>query len=252
MKPIEKQLLKYGNDMLEEAEEEKAAATAAKAKEVFFAEAERMPLSYFDFLFQQTGYIKKRWWLLQAGVLVWLWWLIHDLHTELLLQRVMGILAAVFGALFIPELWKNRTFKTMEIEIAAYYSLRQIYAARMLVFAVVDGILLSVFAVFTVFTTSVRVEEMLFHFLLPLVVTCGILFGTLCSRYHASEFTALFLALLGSAGWMLVVVNNQLYQRISLPVWEGILFLAAGYLVYAVRRVIATCDGFWEVSTEWN
>ncbi len=184
----------YGNHTLGEAEEEKIAKTARKSRKLFFAEAEMQPSSYFDFLYQQAGYVKKRWWLLQAGVLLILWWSMHEGCTELSMQRGMGILAPVFVVLLIPELWKNRSSQTMEIETAAYYSLRQIYAARMLI-----------------------------HFFVPLSVTCGILFGVLCSKYIMSEFWAVFLTLLWSAVWLVVVVDNHLYQRISLPAWEGML-----------------------------
>lgn len=252
MRAVEKKLLEYGNRALGEAEEEKIAQTARKSRELFFAEAEKQPSSYFDFLYQQAGYVKKRWWLLQAGVLLILWWSMHKGCTELFMQRGMGILAPVFVVLLIPELWKNRSSQTMEIETAAYYSLRQIYAARMLIFAIVDGVSLSIFTVLVSFTTSVRMEEMLIHFFVPLSVTCGILFGVLCSKYIMSEFWAVFLTLLWSAVWLVVVVDNHLYQRISLPAWEGMLFLTVLYLIYAVRKTIVNCEGFLEVSRQWN
>ena len=50
------------------------------------------------------------------------------------IQRSMGVIASLFVILIIPELWKNRTFQCMEIEASSYYSLRQVYAARMLLF----------------------------------------------------------------------------------------------------------------------
>lgn len=252
MRAVEKQLLEYGNHAVGEVEEEKIAQTAQRAKELFWAEAEKQPSSYFDFLYQQMGYMKKRWWVLQAGVLLILWWFMHEGCTELFMQRGMGILAPVFAVLLIPELWKNRSSRTMEIETAAYYSLRQIYAARMLIFAIVDGVSLSIFMVLVSFTTSVRMEEMLIHFFVPLSVTCAILFGILCCKYIMSEFCAVFLALLWSALWLVVVVDNHLYQRISLPIWEGMLFLMVLYLIHAVRRTIVNCESFLEVSIRWN
>ncbi len=252
MKSIEEQLREYGSNMRGTAEEESIVRTLAKAKMLFFGELEGRPGSYFDFLYQQMRYMKKRWWALQAGVLVILWWVMHEQHTELLVQRSMGILAALFAVLLIPELWKNKVCRTMEIETAAFYSLRQIYAARMLVFAIVDGVALSMFTALVSLTTSVGMEEMLIHFFVPFSVTCGILFGTLCSNYISSEFWALFLTLLWSAIWMRVVIDNELYQRISLFAWTGMLLLAVVYLFYMVRKTILTCEDFLEVGKQWN
>mgnify|MGYP006990195710 CR=1 FL=1 len=49
-------------------------------------------------------------------------------------QRILGVVASLFIILIIPELWKNQTYQSMEIEATSYYSLRQIYAARMSLF----------------------------------------------------------------------------------------------------------------------
>lgn len=80
----------------------------------------------------------------------------------------MGVMAAVFAILLIPELWKNRAANAMEVESSTYYSLRQIYAARMLAFGVVDIGLLSVFTVVVSVTTSIQAKEMVIYFFLPL------------------------------------------------------------------------------------
>lgn len=57
----------------------------------------------------------------------------------------MGTLAPLFVVLVLPELWKNRSSGALEIECTAYYSLRQIYAARMVLFGLVDLALLTLF-----------------------------------------------------------------------------------------------------------
>ena len=50
----------------------------------------------------------------------------------------MGVVATLFVILIIPELWKNRSCECMEIEATSYYSLKQVYATRMLLFGVTD------------------------------------------------------------------------------------------------------------------
>lgn len=78
-------------------------------------------------------------------MLVLLWWLLQSAGTAYEVQRAMGTLAPLFVVLVLPELWKNRSSGALEIECTAYYSLRQIYAARMVLFGLVDLALLTLF-----------------------------------------------------------------------------------------------------------
>ena len=107
--------------------------------------------SYFEFLFEQFKFIKKRWWILQGGILVLLWILLVDSDGGANTERTLGTMSVMFSVMIIPEIWKNRSFSAVEIEKTAFYSLRQICAARILLFAVVDLLMyLPFFSVFLV------------------------------------------------------------------------------------------------------
>ena len=100
------------------------------------------PLAPLEFLRQQS---RKRWWALQGGVLLLLWWVLQSAGTTGEAQRAMGTLAPLFVVLVLPELWKNRANGALEVECTAYYSLRQVYAARLVLFGLADLALLTVF-----------------------------------------------------------------------------------------------------------
>ena len=114
--------------------EEAVQATVRAATQAFRQREASRPLSQLEFLRQQAQFLHKRWWLLQGAVLVLLWWLLQSAGTAYEVQRAMGTLAPLFVVLVLPELWKNRSSGALEIECTAYYSLRQIYAARMVLF----------------------------------------------------------------------------------------------------------------------
>ena len=82
--------------------------------------------SYFEFLFEQFKFIKKRWWVLQGGILVLLWILLVDSDVGANTERTLGAMSVMFSVMIIPEIWKNRSFSAVEIEKTAFYSLRQI------------------------------------------------------------------------------------------------------------------------------
>ena len=84
----------------------------------------------------------------------------------------MGILAPSFVILILPELWKNRSNGAMEVEGATFFSIKNIYAARMLLFGMVDVCLLSVFLITSTFVLQIAFMDILIQFILPMNVTC--------------------------------------------------------------------------------
>ena len=225
-----------------EPDESKIKDIVVSARKSFYEGAERAHVSYFDFIYDQTRYIRKRWWGLQFMLLLFTGWFAHGADSWGV-QRLLGITASLFVIMVIPELWKNRSSDSLEIEGAAYFSIRQIYTARMLTFAVVDALLLGIFTAVLSLTTRVMSGEILIQFFLPMIVTCCICFRTLCSRYAASEYAACFLSLLWTAVWTQIVLNDNIYQAVSVPVWDGICGSAALYLTYIVKRVLRECEG---------
>ena len=66
-------------------------------------------------------------------------------EDDFYIQRSLGVIASLFVILVIPEFWKNCSNKSMEIEAVSYFSLKQVYAARTLLFGIADTLLLTVF-----------------------------------------------------------------------------------------------------------
>lgn len=240
MKALDKRLRAYGRSSMPKPDESKIKDTVVSARKSFYEEAEQVHVSYFDFIYDQTCYIRKRWWGLQFMLLLFTGMFVHGADSRVA-QRLLGIAAPLFVIMAIPELWKNRSSDSMEIEGAAYFSIRQIYAARMLIFGVVDGLLLGIFTAVLSLTVRVMIGEILIQFFLPMIVTCCICFRTLCSRYIVSEYTACFLSLLWIAVWIQVILNERIYQAVSLPIWRVIFGIAVLYLTYTVKRVVREC-----------
>ena len=193
--------------------------------------------SYFEFLYEQSRFIKKRWWVLQGGVLLYLWiWLNGYAHNYKDMTRLMGVLASVFVVLIVPEIWKNRRNGAIEIEQAAYYTLRQICAARMLMFAVVDFVIVVAFMVAVCTTTDIALNELVINFLLPVNVSCCICFRVLYSRWEKSEYVAVLLCLVWVGVWMMIVANDIIYQKITMPVCTVMLVMTFAYFVFCAKK----------------
>ena len=217
-----------------------------KSRRAFYENEAADILSDAEFLFQQSRYIRKQWWLLQAGVLIVLWLLLKVTNSGFYIQRYMGVAASLFGVLLLPEMWKNRSANAMEIENTVYYSLRQVYAARIFLFALVDFVLLSIFSLVTVLGGVISMEEMLVQFVLPYIVTCCICFKTLYSRKIESEALVLLLCIVWSLVWLLILMDEKIYHTVTCPAWFVMLSAAAIYLGHCIRWGQKNCGNlFW-------
>lgn len=226
--------------------------TIQKSKAAFVeSEAENF-ISKAEFLYQQSKYIRKRWWILQGMILFLLWLILQLTERNVQLQRGIGISASLFAILLLPELWKNRNANALEIESVSYYSLRQIYSARIFAFALVDFLLLCAFTLPTVLTGRLLVEEMMIQFFLPYLVACCICFRVLYSKGIGSEAFALFLCFVWCAVWTKIVLDEKIYGTLSLPVWFVMTVVAVFYLGYCIYKGQNSCTGMWEENKLWN
>ena len=129
---------------------------------------------------------------------------------------------------------------------AAYYTLRQIYSARMLLFGIVDIFLVTVFCGAAALSLSLSLTDLLTQFLFPMAVTACICFGIFCSRRAFSETAAVGMCAVWSAVWWFILLNEQIYAAVTLPVWAALFGAALLFICFAVCRSIRRCGSIWE------
>ncbi len=247
---LEKELKDYGGSIKIVPNERKVAETIRKSMETYcLAEQERF-LTYREFLWAQLRLIRKRWWLFQLLLLTFLWAVLWSIQTGQFVQRILGSVASLFIILMIPELWKNQIHRSMEIEATAYYSLRQIYAARMLLFGIVDIVLITFFCTSAAMTTDILFSQLLVQFLFPMTVTAAICFGIFCSKYPFSETTAMMLCIAWSSIWLLVILDEKIYAAITFPLWLTFIGAVFVFLAFAIYRTLHGCNNYWEVKSD--
>ncbi|MGO5053343.1 hypothetical protein ACTQ6A_12695 [Lachnospiraceae bacterium LCP25S3_G4] len=247
---LEEQFMTYKKMTQVEPKEEKIQETIRKSKEAFFASEQEELLSYHEFLWLQFKVIQKRWWILQVLLLFVLWAVLMFVHDDKYIQRSIGVIASLFVILIIPEFWKNRSCQCMEIEASSYYSLKQVYAARMLLFGITDIFLITIFCGTVSVGLHFELTKLMVQFLFPLSVTACICFGTLCSKYSLSETVALTLCIIWSAVWLLIILNENIYALITFPIWISLLGIALIFLLVVIYRTIKFCNKYWEVTLD--
>ncbi|MFT3984929.1 MAG: hypothetical protein QM697_13560 [Lachnospiraceae bacterium] len=223
-----------------------------KVMDAFIQEEEKKHLSYREFLWIQGYFIKKKWWVLQAILLLTVWIGLAVLGSTEEVKKSLGIAGTLFVVIMIPELWKNKSNKSTEIEESCFYTLRQIYSARLLLFLLADTIILSCFYMAGMIVWDITGMDLIKNFILPMTVTGGICFGLLCSKHVVHEGIAVALCFLWSGVWSALVMNAAFYKSIEDFVWFIILFLAVLYLGYSIYRTLQTRGDRQEVQHIWS
>mgnify|MGYP003372366428 CR=1 FL=1 len=243
---LDEQMKRYKEKRKVNPREEKIKAAIEISKESFLLTEAEKSLSYRSFLYIQFRLIKKRWWMLQILILIALWAIFPFAEDALYAYRSMGVVAALFIILIIPELWKNRANQCMEVESATYYSLRQVYSARMLLFGIVDVFIITVFCGVASVTLKLSLTDLLIQFLFPLVVTACICFGILCNKRGFNEVVAVGMCMIWSAVWWLILLDERIYHDIMIPVWVTLFCIALVFMVFTIYSSIYHCDRIWE------
>ena len=245
---IEKKLKDYKETVKIVPNEQNIEKTIKKSIDVFCSMEQERSLTYSEFLWIQLRMIRKRWWFFQLLLLSALWTVLLLLQGEQRTQRLMGVVASLFTILVIPELWKSQTYQSMEIESTSYFSLRQIYSSRLLLFGIVDIILVTFFCGLSFIVLHVTLSQILVQFIFPMVVTTCICFGILCSKYPFSEMIAVIMCIVWSTVWLLIVLNTRIYEVITFPLWLTFLGISLVFLVFTIYRTLYSCNKYWEVS----
>lgn len=246
---FERKMNDYKNSIKIFTDEQRIQETIKKSIDSFCSSEQDRLLNYWDFLWEQFKLIRKRWWIGQFLLLFVLWMALPSLQSNQFAQRTMGIIASLFVILIIPELWKNKTYQSMEIEGASYYSLRQIYAARMLIIGVVDITLITFFCGLSSIVWNITFAQLVVQFILPMVITSYICFCILSSKYSFRETFAITMCIVWSAIWAFIVMNEMIYALIAFPLWFAILGVVLLLLAYTIYRTINCSNDYWEVNT---
>lgn len=238
MTKLEKELHALGHAPSPAPSDAAVARAVSAAKREFYAGTREQTISYFDFLLMQLRTVQKRWWFIQAGLLFALWCLLIYPNGLSGTRRLVDAIAPLFTVAALPELWKNVSSDSTEVEGASYFGLRGIYSARLTLFAAVDLALLSIFSALSLGTGRVLMELLISELLLPFTVSCCLCFSVLCSGRFRSEALAVALCMVFTVLWSGIVLREEFYMRISAPVWALLLLLCAAWLVWCVRRTL--------------
>ncbi len=244
---LEKIMKVYKNENVCMPREEKILEAIQKSKEVLIEIQQENLMNYPEFLLSQFRLIRKRWWMTQLLLLMMTSFVMPYMQNQTYIMKTLGIIGVLFVVMVIPEFWRNKTNDSLQVEATCLFSLRQIYSARIFLIGIVDVFMLTLFlAIFCIYL-RMQFMDVLVQFLFPIVVAAGICFSMLCSKF-LNEVASILGCFLWSVIWWSMVLNDYIYERITIPVWCALFAIAVVFLLRAVYKTIYDCNRYLEVN----
>ncbi len=232
-------------------DEEKLIQTIEAAKKKYRTQMLMAPLSRWEFLFQQMLSLSKTYWVTQIIVFFTAAFGLSFMSFDMSNKKISycAIYAPLLIVFSIPELWKNISTGTYEVENTTYFDLRKVYLSRLLLVGMLDLILATMLTIITIKTSGFSMYEAVIYFFVPFNFNCCICFSLLGSRsVMFSKILAVGACSSGAAFWYLLVKDYHVYELLQLRIWYVLLALSFGYLIFSVKRIVKSSRSYLEVS----
>lgn len=223
--------------------------TVFKATELMIEKEQISRINFAEFLIFQMKIMRKRWWIFQGALLLFACQWLYISGDANYIYRGMSIFATLFVILIIPELWVNMKYKSMEIEDASLFNLRNVYAAKLIAFGIVDTIFLSFFCTAATQLQNVLFVDILKQFVFPVMIAATICMSVFSCRNPFSELTTVVICIVANTLWTTVVLNESIYYKITSWIWIGLFTASISLIIYSVRKVINNTSKYKEKQT---
>ncbi|MGI6721487.1 MAG: hypothetical protein ACOX4I_02855 [Anaerovoracaceae bacterium] len=235
----------YKGKRLYRPQESAVERTAFAVRESLSNAGER--IGFLEFVLMQLKVMQKKWWLFQCALLLFAGIWIHGSGSVDYTQRGMSIVAALFVIFAIPEIWKNSAARSLEIEEASLFGLRMVYAAKFIAFGIVDTVLLTLFCLLSTQWTDVIFSDLLKQFVFPVIIAAAICLMAFSRGRQLGEIATVIICMVANVAWMVLVVNEPIYYRITPVIWGVIFATGAALIIYFVHKSLCRNSRYWEV-----
>ncbi|NNU74975.1 hypothetical protein [Clostridium estertheticum] len=242
----------HSNQKIPVYDEKKMIQTIDAAKKEYRKQMLLEPMNSLEFLFQQMLFLSKKYWLTQLVVFFVATFSLGfmNLYEGISENKVSyyAIYASLLIVFSIPELWKNISTNTYEVENTTYFDLRKLYLSRLVLVGMLDLILVTILTLITVHIGGFSLYDAVIYFFVPFNFNCCICFSLLWSkRKICSELLAVGSCISGAGFWYLLVNDYHVYELLQMRTWYVLLILSLGYLIFAGKRVVESSRCYLEV-----
>lgn len=235
---LDKLLKSLHNQDEREPSNEAIDSLVSKARRMVVCGKVKDRIGFIEFIILQIKIMKKEWWIAQAAALFIAGKLLLISDDQNYTQRWLSIVASLFVILIIPELWKNIENKSIEIEETSFFDLRRVYAAKLIAFGVIDTIILTLFCIYATQIQSILFSDVLKQFVFPIIITSMICMMVFSAKRYFNQTITMIICIAVNIVWMLIVLNEDIYVRITPVVWTIMFSISILLTIYYIRKAL--------------
>ena len=207
-------------------------------------QAQNKGLTFWEFYFQQFGFIRKYVWAIQFIILLFCG---LKLHYDTISAQVIGLISSIAPLIFlsgITELSRTYTHGTIEIEMSTQYTLSQVMMSRVSILGLMDILSITILCIIVGVNTTLHPYATFLYICVPFMVTC---FGCLwlLNKFKNKECNYYCFAL---GIFIMVIVSMsttflpRLYVVSSLWIWTVMLAIAIVGSCVQIYRLLNSCN----------
>ncbi|MGL5693166.1 MAG: hypothetical protein ACRCXA_03755 [Peptostreptococcaceae bacterium] len=185
-------------------------------------------LTFWEFYFQQFGFIRKKVWAMQFAILLFCGLRLHYYPESI---QAISLISTISPLLFlsgITEISRTYTYGTIEIELSTKYTLSQVMMSRISILGLMDILSITILCIIVGVSTSLNTYAIFLYICVPFMITC---FGCLwlLNRLKNKECNYYCFAL-GIFIMVGVAVSTAFFKK---------LYIASSIWIWIVMLVIA-------------
>ncbi|MGL5642605.1 MAG: hypothetical protein ACRDDM_10065 [Paraclostridium sp.] len=201
--------------------------TVVKVRKVV-NETQYKGLTFWEFYFQQFGFIRKKVWVIQFLILLFCGLRLYSHQASM---QTINLISSISPLIFISgvrEISRNYTYGTVELELSTQYTLNQVMISRISILGLMNILSITILVAFVGAKTSLHTYAVFLYICVPFMVTC---FGCLWilnrfknkdNNYYCFAFGVSIMGIVSISTSYL----PELYLSYSLWVWSVMLVIA--------------------------
>ncbi|MEG1059695.1 MAG: hypothetical protein RSE57_05965 [Clostridia bacterium] len=201
-------------------------------------------LTFWEFYFQQFGFIRKKVWVIQFLILLFCGLRLYSYPASM---QVINLISSISPLIFISgvrEISRNYTYGTVELELSTQYTLNQVMISRISILGLMNILSITVLVAFVGAKTSLHTYAVFLYICVPFMVTC---FGCLWilnrfknkeSNYYCFAFGVSIMGIVSISTSYL----PKLYLSYSLWVWSVMLVIAMIGVAIQLYNLVNSCN----------
>ncbi len=223
--------------------------TIALSKKIVMEGQKDKEAGMFQFVFGQMRFISAGTWMIRAGMLLGMIFVLYAVHDNgrKQIDQMLSVVTPILVLSGIPEIWKNIRFHAVDIEICTRFGLKKAYMARFLIMGMTDLCMVTILTVMGSRWLSISFYQIAVWFLVPYNSTLMICLSMTAFTKHKSEYLTEAVGALWMAAVYWLTGYVKIYEKVQLFLWGILLVISFVYIGFVIGKIMESTDQYLEV-----